>query len=121
MSIEQKNEDTALGLIKTLRQSMTRKQLADALAVQTLTVERWETGKVECKPGYIPALKELYYGTTHENGTDFSVIDLLLVLVVFDADLRKLVVMRCTPASGINTPCAHTAQTMGLPMKLMAI
>lgn len=76
VSIEQKNEDTALRLIKTLRQSMTRKQLADALAVQTLTVERWETGKVECKPGYIPALKELYYGTTHENGTDFSVIDL---------------------------------------------
>ena len=47
MAIEQKSEDTALQLIMTLRQSMTRKQLADALSVTTQTVERWETGKTE--------------------------------------------------------------------------
>lgn len=76
MAIEQKSEDTALQLIMTLRQSMTRKQLADALSVTTQTVERWETGKTECKAGYVPALKELYYGTAHEDGDDFSLIDL---------------------------------------------
>ncbi|OZG53893.1 cytosine methyltransferase [Alloscardovia macacae] len=55
---------------------MTRKQLAEALHLSTSTIERWETGKVECKQAYIPALRELYVGTTHEDGADFRVVDL---------------------------------------------
>ena len=55
---------------------MTRRQLAESLGLSTSTVERWETGKVQCKPVYVPALQELYYGTTHETGTDFHTIDL---------------------------------------------
>lgn len=76
MQVTQGTDQTALELIQVLRQSMTRKQLADALFVTTQTVERWECGKIECKKGYLPALKELYYGTTREDGKDFSVIDL---------------------------------------------
>lgn len=55
---------------------MTRRQLAESLGLSTSTVERWETGKVQPKPVSVPALKELYYGTTHEDGTDFRTIDL---------------------------------------------
>ena len=68
--------DEATELIALLRGSMTRRQLADSLHVSTSTVERWESGKVECKPAYVPALRELYFGTTHEDGTDFRTIDL---------------------------------------------
>lgn len=68
--------DEAAELIKLLRSSMTRRQLAESLQVSTSTVERWESGKVECKPAYVPALRELYFGTTHEDGTDFRTIDL---------------------------------------------
>lgn len=68
--------DAAAELIALLRASMTRRQLAESLQVSTSTVERWESGKVECKPAYVPALRELYFGTTHENGTDFRTIDL---------------------------------------------
>ena len=46
------------------------------MGLSTSTVERWETGKVQPKPVSVPALKELYYGTTHEDGTDFRTIDL---------------------------------------------
>ena len=68
--------DEATELIKLLRSSMTRRQLAESLQVSTSTVERWESGKVECKPAYVPALRELYFGTTYEDGTDFRTIDL---------------------------------------------
>lgn len=68
--------DEATELITLLRGSMTRRQLAESLHVSTSTVERWELGKVECKPAYVPALRELYFGTTHEDGTDFRTIDL---------------------------------------------
>lgn len=68
--------DEATELITLLRGSMTRRQLAESLRVSTSTVERWELGKVECKPAYVPALRELYFGTTHEDGTDFRTIDL---------------------------------------------
>lgn len=63
-------------LIALLRGSMTRRQLAESLGVSTSTVERWESGKVECRQAYVPALRELYYGTTREDGTDFRTIDL---------------------------------------------
>lgn len=63
-------------LIARLRESMTRRQLAEALHVSSSTVERWETGKVQCKLAYVPALRDLYYGTTHETGMDFTTIDL---------------------------------------------
>ena len=63
-------------LIALLRGSMTRRQLAESLGVSTSTVERWESGKVECRQAYVPALRELYYGTTHEDGDDFRTIDL---------------------------------------------
>ena len=66
----------AMDMVKLLRGSMTRRQLAESLGVSTSTVERWETGKVECKAAYLPALKKLYYGTTHETGTDFRTLDL---------------------------------------------
>lgn len=66
----------AARLIALLRGSMTRRQLAESLQVSTSTVERWESGKVECRPAYIPALRDLYFGTTHEDGTDFRTIDL---------------------------------------------
>lgn len=68
--------DDANALIAKLRESMTRRQLAESLGLSTSTVERWETGKVQPKPVSVPALKELYYGTTHEGGTDFRTIDL---------------------------------------------
>ncbi len=68
--------DDANTLIAKLRESMTRRQLAESLGLSTSTVERWETGKVQPKPVSVPALKELYYGTTHEDGTDFRTIDL---------------------------------------------
>lgn len=68
--------DDANALIAKLRKSMTRRQLAESLGLSTSTVERWETGKVQPKPVSVPALKELYYGTTHEDGTDFRTIDL---------------------------------------------
>lgn len=68
--------DDANALIAKLRESMTRRQLAESLGLSTSTVERWETGKVQPKPVSAPALKELYYGTTHEDGTDFRTIDL---------------------------------------------
>ena len=67
--------DDANALIAKLRESMTRRQLAESLGLSTSTVERWETGKVQPKPVSVPALKELYYGTTHEDGTDFRTID----------------------------------------------
>lgn len=73
------NSDTpakAMDMVRLLRGSMTRRQLAESLGVSTSTVERWETGKVECKAAYLPALKKLYYGTTHETGTDFRTLDL---------------------------------------------
>ena len=70
------NSDSATTLIRKLREVVTRRQLAEALHVSTSTVERWDSGKVECKPGYIPALRELYFGTTHESGKDFRVLDL---------------------------------------------
>jgi DNA (cytosine-5)-methyltransferase 1 len=70
------HDDNAMQLIKKLREVMTRRQLAEALHISTSTVERWDTGKVECKPAYAPALRELYYGTTHEQGTDFRTLDL---------------------------------------------
>lgn len=50
--------DEALELITLLRGSMTRRQLAESLQVSTSTVERWESGKVKCKPAIIPALRE---------------------------------------------------------------
>ena len=59
--------DDAAELIALLRGSMTLRQLAESLQVSTSTVERWESGKVECKPAYVPALRELYFGTTHED------------------------------------------------------
>lgn len=68
--------DEASDLITLLRGSMTRRQLAESLHVSTSTVDRWESGKVECKPAYIPALRELYFGTTHEDGRDFRTVDL---------------------------------------------
>lgn len=68
--------DDANALIAKLCESMTRRQLAESLGLSTSTVERWETGKVQPKPVSVPALKELYYGTTHEDGTDFRTIDL---------------------------------------------
>lgn len=68
--------DDANALIAKLREGMTRRQLAESLGLSTSTVERWETGKVQPKPVSVPALKELYYGTTHEDGTDFRTIDL---------------------------------------------
>lgn len=68
--------DDTNALIAKLRESMTRRQLAESLGLSTSTVERWETGKVQPKPVSVPALKELYYGTTHEDGTDFRTIDL---------------------------------------------
>ena len=68
--------DDANALIAKLRESMTRRQLAESLGLSTSTVERWETDKVQPKPVSVPALKELYYGTTHEDGTDFRTIDL---------------------------------------------
>ena len=68
--------DDANALIAKLRESMTRRQLAESLGLSTSTVERWETGKVQPKPVSVPALKELYYGTTHEDGTDFRTIAL---------------------------------------------
>ena len=68
--------DDANALIAKLRESMTRRQLAESLGLSTSTVERWETGKVQPKPVSVPALTELYYGTTHEDGTDFRTIDL---------------------------------------------
>lgn len=68
--------DDANALIAKLRECMTRRQLAESLGLSTSTVERWETGKVQPKPVSVPALKELYYGTTHEDGTDFRTIDL---------------------------------------------
>ena len=68
--------DEAIKLITLLRGSMTRRQLAESLQVSTSTVERWESGKVKCRRAYIPALRELYFGTTHETGTDFRTIDL---------------------------------------------
>ena len=74
--IPQNSIDDADELIAKLRESMTRRQLAESLGLSTSTVERWESGKVKCKPAYIPALQELYYGTTHETGTDFRTIDL---------------------------------------------
>lgn len=70
--------DDANALIAKLRESMTRRQLAESLGLSTSTVERWETGKVQPKPVSVPALKELYYGTTHEDGTDFRTIDLFV-------------------------------------------
>ena len=70
------DDSDATSLIRKLRGVMTRRQLAEALHVSTSTVERWDSGKVECKPGYIPALRELYYGTTHESGRDFRTLDL---------------------------------------------
>lgn len=63
-------------LIERLRECMTRRQLAESLGVSMSTVERWESGKVECKPAYVPALRDLYYGTTQEAGGDFRDIDL---------------------------------------------
>lgn len=63
-------------LIERLRECMTRRQLAESLGVSMSTVERWESGKVECKPAYVPALRDLYYGTTQETGGDFRDIDL---------------------------------------------
>lgn len=68
--------DDADELVARLREGMTRRQLAESLGLSASTVERWETGKVRCKPAYVPALQELYYGTTHETGTDFRTIDL---------------------------------------------
>ncbi len=68
--------EEARELIVKLRESMTRRQLAESLCVSTPTVERWELGKVDCKPAYVPALRDLYFGTTHESARDFSVIDL---------------------------------------------
>ena len=63
-------------LIERLRECMTRRQLAESLGASMSTVERWESGKVECKPAYVPALRDLYYGTTQETGGDFRDIDL---------------------------------------------
>lgn len=54
--ISQKTIDDADELIAKLRESMTRRQLAESLGLSTSTVERWESGKVQCKPAYIPAL-----------------------------------------------------------------
>ena len=68
--------DEATELIALLRGSMTCRQLAESLQVSTSTVERWESGKVKCKPAIVPALRELYFGTTREDGTDFRTIDL---------------------------------------------
>ncbi|NEG69930.1 DNA (cytosine-5-)-methyltransferase [Bifidobacterium choloepi] len=70
------SKDEAFELITKLRSTMPRRQLAEALKVDSQTVERWEKGRIKCKAGYIPALKELYYGTTHEDGTNFRTIDL---------------------------------------------
>lgn len=75
-NLEPQEIDDANALIAKLRESMTRRQLAESLGLSTSTVERWETGKVQPKPVSVPALKELYYGTTHEDGTDFRTIDL---------------------------------------------
>ena len=69
-------ELSAQELITILRSSMTRKQLAESLNISVSTVERWETGKVECKQAYVPALKELLYGTTREDDREFRVVDL---------------------------------------------
>lgn len=63
-------------LIAKLRESMTRRQLAESLQVSTSTVERWESGRVECRPAYVPALHELYFGTTREDVDDFLTVDL---------------------------------------------
>lgn len=68
--------DDADVFIAKLRECMTVRQLAESLQVSTSTVERWESGKVQCKPAYIPALRDLYYGTTQEAGEDFRTIDL---------------------------------------------
>ena len=68
--------DNAYNLISLLRESITRRQLAESLHVSTSTVERWESGKVDCKQAYIPALRDLYFGTTREDGVDFRTIDL---------------------------------------------
>lgn len=76
MSNSEPQEIDDNALIAKLRESMTRRQLAESLGLSTSTVERWETGKVQPKPVSVPALKELYYGTTHEDGTDFRTIDL---------------------------------------------
>lgn len=70
------SEDEAAGLITRLRGSMTRRQLAESLQVSASTVERWELGTVPCKAAYIPALQELYHGTTEETGDDFRTVDL---------------------------------------------
>lgn len=70
------SSDNAYNLISLLRKSITRRQLAESLHVSTSTVERWESGKVDCKQAYIPALRDLYFGTTHEDGVDFRTIDL---------------------------------------------
>ena len=75
-AMPQNTIDDADELIAKLREGMTRRQLAESLGLSTSTVERWETGKVQCKPAYVPALQELYYGTTHETSTDFRTIDL---------------------------------------------
>ena len=75
-TINDKVDLNASELIAKLRVCMTRRQLAESLQVSTSTVERWESGKVKCKPAYIPALRDLYYGTTHETGSDFRVLDL---------------------------------------------
>ncbi|MDF7663957.1 DNA (cytosine-5-)-methyltransferase [Bifidobacterium sp. ESL0763] len=69
-------DDEAAGLIARLRESMTRRQLAESMGVSTSTVERWELGTVPCKPAYIPALQDLYHGTTKETGKDFRTVDL---------------------------------------------
>ncbi|MEK0264925.1 DNA (cytosine-5-)-methyltransferase [Bifidobacterium mongoliense] len=70
------DSDDPSWLIARLRESMTRRQLAESLQVSTSTVERWESGKVHCRPIFIPALRDLYYGTTQETGTDFRTVDL---------------------------------------------
>lgn len=68
--------DDADIFIAKLRECMTVRQLAESLQVSTSTVERWESGKVQCKPAYIPALRDLYYGTTRESDGDFRTLDL---------------------------------------------
>lgn len=70
------NQRQALELLQTLRKDLTRKQLADWLGVSTDTIQRWETGKIPCKKGYLPALQDLVRGTTTEDGNDFRTIDL---------------------------------------------
>lgn len=68
--------DEARELVLKLRSCMTRRQLAESLKMSSATIERWENGKAPCRPAFIPALRELYDGTSHEDGRDFRTIDL---------------------------------------------